>query len=130
MGADKQTDRDINAILNSMESASRSRSSVVSMWRSVQVGSSHTIGIGGGNKPQSSGELLSPGRCDSNQQVVAIAPSAIESVLNLLSRLVSGSDGGGMKSQGRITKSDRMRLEKERRMVQVPIPSSWDSSYA
>jgi hypothetical protein len=100
----------------------------VSMYSRVPVFSSHTIGVGGGNEPQSSTIAFLSGGVASNQQAVAIDPSVLLSVRNLFRMVCRESEGGGMKSQERRTKSSEIRLEKCRRRAHVPVLLSGDSS--
>lgn len=100
------------------------------MCSSVLVGSCHTIGVVRVEEPHSSGTASFPRCrfCVSNQHAVAIAPSDVESVLNLFKIVVSGSEGGATKSQGTRMKSPVIRFEKCRNKVHVPVLRSLDWS--
>jgi hypothetical protein len=102
-----------------------SRSSGVSMCSRVSVRESHIIGeVPEGEPHSSTSDPFSGGRTE-YQQVVARKPSDKVSTRNLSSRMLSGNDGGGMKSQGTITKSSEMRGIKWRSRAHVPsLPSS------
>lgn len=56
-------------------------------------------------EPHSSGKVLLSGRDPSNQQDVIIEPSTLDSIRNLLRRVVRGKDSGGTRSHGRRMKS-------------------------
>lgn len=126
----KTTYLDNRDIRSSISSLFRSWSSGVSMCSRVIVGSCHTIGVEGTEEPHSSGTASFPmcEFCVSNQHEVAIAPSDVESVLNLFRIVVSGSEGGAIKSQGTKMKSPVIRFEKCRNKVQVPVLRSLDWS--
>lgn len=86
------------------------------------------MGVGDICGPHSSGNASFACFCASNQQVVAIDPSATASTRNLSSSRLSGREEGGIKSHGTSIKSSFILLEKWRRMVHVPTLDSCDSS--
>ena len=120
---------DSRLVLSSISSAFLSTSSGVSIYNSVPVGLSHTMGTEAGSRPHSSVVVFLSGFRASKKHAVAIEPSYVDSVRNLSNTRESGNVFEGMKSQGRRTKSCLIRFAMWRRTAQVPTPNSAVSSY-